>query len=141
MNQPVIPLFLTRRVSDHSQLSEWPSVPFRRRTWATAPRPTRGGGSGPERPAEAPPTPDDSASSRSGAVWAVVITGLALFMASLDNLVVSTALPVIRVHLHAGLSGLEWTVNAYTLTFAVLLLSAAAMGERFGRRRHHQVVQ
>jgi EmrB/QacA subfamily drug resistance transporter len=65
----------------------------------------------------------------------VVITGLALFMASLDNLVVSTALPVIRVHLHAGLSGLEWTVNAYTLTFAVLLLTAAALGERFGRRR------
>jgi len=65
----------------------------------------------------------------------VVITGLALFMASLDNLVVTTALPVIRVHLHAGLSGLEWTVNAYTLTFAVLLLSAAAIGERFGRRR------
>jgi EmrB/QacA subfamily drug resistance transporter len=73
--------------------------------------------------------------SRSGAVWAVVITGLALFMASLDNLVVTTALPVIRVHLHAGLSGLEWTVNAYTLTFAVLLLSASALGERFGRRR------
>jgi EmrB/QacA subfamily drug resistance transporter len=65
----------------------------------------------------------------------VAITGVALFMASLDNLVVSTALPVIRVHLHAGLSGLEWTVNAYTLTFAVLLLSAAALGERFGRRR------
>jgi EmrB/QacA subfamily drug resistance transporter len=70
-----------------------------------------------------------------GAAWAVIITGLALFMASLDNLVVTTALPVIRVHLHAGLSGLEWTVNAYTLTFAVLLLSAAALGERFGRRR------
>ncbi len=65
----------------------------------------------------------------------MVVTGLALFMASLDNLVVSTALPVIRVHLHAGLSGLEWTVNAYTLTFAVLLLTAAALGERFGRRR------
>jgi EmrB/QacA subfamily drug resistance transporter len=65
----------------------------------------------------------------------VVVTGLALFMSSLDNLVVSTALPVIRVHLHAGLAGLEWTVNAYTLTFAVLLLSAAAVGERFGRRR------
>ena len=74
-------------------------------------------------------------SDRSRAVWAMVITGMALFMASLDNLVVSTALPVIRVHLHAGLSGLEWTVNAYTLTFAVLLLSAAAVGERFGRRR------
>ncbi len=73
--------------------------------------------------------------SRGRATWAVVITGLALFMASLDNLVVTTALPVIRVHLHAGLSGLEWTVNAYTLTFAVLLLSAAAFGERFGRRR------
>src|SRR5271169_2135940 len=70
-----------------------------------------------------------------GAAWAVIITGLALFMTSLDNLVVTTALPVIRVHLHAGLSGLEWTVNAYTLTFAVLLLTAAAFGERFGRRR------
>ncbi len=80
-------------------------------------------------------TPDGPAASRSRATWAVVITGLALFMASLDNLVVTTALPVIRVHLHAGLSGLEWTVNAYTLTFAVLLLSAAALGERFGRRR------
>ncbi len=67
--------------------------------------------------------------------WAVLITGLALFMASLDNLVVTTALPVIRVHLHAGLSGLEWTVNAYTLTFAVFLLTATAFGERFGRRR------
>jgi EmrB/QacA subfamily drug resistance transporter len=67
--------------------------------------------------------------------WAVLITGLALFMASLDNLVVTTALPVIRVHLHAGLSDLEWTVNAYTLTFAVFLLTAAAFGERFGRRR------
>src|ERR1700757_61592 len=69
------------------------------------------------------------------ALWAIVITGLALFMASLDNLVVTTALPVIRVHLHAGLSGLEWTVNGYTLSFAVLLLTAAAVGERFGRRR------
>jgi len=69
------------------------------------------------------------------AVWAVVITALALFMATLDNLVVTTALPVIRRHLPAGLSGLEWTVNAYTLTFAVLLLTGAALGDRFGRRR------
>ncbi len=76
-----------------------------------------------------------SRQTRSRAVWAIVITGIGLFMASLDNLVVTTALPVIREHLHAGLSGLEWTVNAYTLTFAVLLLSAAALGERFGRRR------
>jgi EmrB/QacA subfamily drug resistance transporter len=79
------------------------------------------------------------ASRRTGerrtALWAVVITSLGLFMATLDNLVVTTALPVIRVHLHAGLSGLEWTVNAYTLTFAVLLLTGAALGDRFGRRR------
>ena len=72
---------------------------------------------------------------RHRSMWAIVITGLALFMASLDNLVVTTALPVIRVRLHAGLSGLEWTVNAYTLTFAVSLLIAAALGDRFGRRR------
>jgi len=69
------------------------------------------------------------------AAWAIVITSLALFMATLDNLVVTTALPVIRAHLHAGLAGLEWTVNAYTLTFAVLLLTGAALGDRFGRRR------
>src|ERR1700722_1612454 len=85
------------------------------------------------------PQQSESAARRTrtpgGAAWAVIITGLALFMASLDNLVVTTALPVIRVHMHAGLSGLEWTVNAYTLTFAVLLLSAAAIGDRFGRRR------
>jgi EmrB/QacA subfamily drug resistance transporter len=56
-------------------------------------------------------------------------------MVTLDNLVVTTALPVIRRDLHAGLSGLEWTVNAYTLTFAVLLLTGAALGDRFGRRR------
>ena len=79
------------------------------------------------------PTPTNA--DRHRGAWAVLITGLALFMASLDNLVVTTALPVIRVHLHAGLSGLEWTVNAYTLTFAVLLLTAATFGERFGRRR------
>jgi len=134
MNQPAVPLFLTHRVSDHSQLSEWPSIPFRRRSWVPIVR-RGGGGRGNDRP-EAPTSgPGERGTSRSRAVWAVVITGLALFMASLDNLVVSTALPVIRVHLHAGLTGLEWTVNAYTLTFAVLLLPAASLGERFGRRR------
>lgn len=56
-------------------------------------------------------------------------------MASLANLVVTTALPSIRKNLHAGLEGLQWTVNAYTLTFAVLLLTGATLGERFGRRR------
>jgi EmrB/QacA subfamily drug resistance transporter len=67
--------------------------------------------------------------------WTFAITSLALFMVTLDNLVVTTAIPVIRDDLHAGLSGLEWTVNAYTLTFAVLLLTGAALGDRFGRRR------
>jgi EmrB/QacA subfamily drug resistance transporter len=68
-------------------------------------------------------------------LWTFVITSLALFMVVLDNLVVSTALPVIRTDLAASLEGLEWTVNAYTLTFAVLLLTGAALGDRFGRRR------
>src|SRR3954468_8392280 len=68
-------------------------------------------------------------------VWTFIITSAALFMVTLDNLVVTTALPVIRQDLHASLSGLEWTVNAYTLTFAVLLLTGAALGDRFGRRR------
>src|SRR3954447_26257620 len=67
--------------------------------------------------------------------WTMAITSVALFMVSLDNLVVTTALPVIRRDLHASISQLEWTVNAYTLTFAVLLLTGAALGDRFGRRR------
>ena len=56
-------------------------------------------------------------------------------MTALDNLVVVTALPVIQKDLGASLSGLEWVVNAYTLTFAVLLLTGAALGDRFGRKR------
>lgn len=64
-----------------------------------------------------------------------IITSLALFMVSLDNLVVTTALPVIKADLGASLAQLEWTVNAYTLTFAVLLLTGAALGDRFGRKR------
>jgi EmrB/QacA subfamily drug resistance transporter len=67
--------------------------------------------------------------------WTFAISSVAVFMVTLDNLVVTTALPVIRTDLHAGLSGLEWTVNAYTLTFAVLLLTGATLGDRFGRRR------
>ena len=74
-------------------------------------------------------------STRSRTIWTFVVTSVALFMAQLDNLVVTTALPAIRHHLGASLSSLEWTVNAYTLTFAVLLLTGATLGERFGRRR------
>ena len=68
-------------------------------------------------------------------VWTFVITSIALVMVTLDNLVVTTALPVIRTDLGASLESLEWTVNAYTLTFAVFLLTGAALGDRFGRRR------
>ena len=73
--------------------------------------------------------------AKSRTVWTLAVTSAALFMASLDNLVVTTALPSIRDHLHASLQGLQWTVNAYTLTFAVLLLTGASLGERYGRRR------
>jgi len=67
--------------------------------------------------------------------WTFAITSVAVFMATLDNLVVTTALPVIREDLNATVESLEWTINAYTLTFAVLLLTGAALGDRFGRRR------
>ncbi|CAN5206122.1 MFS transporter [soil metagenome] len=73
--------------------------------------------------------------SKQRTVWAFVISTVALFMVVLDNLVVSTALPVIRVDLGASIEELEWTVNAYTLTFAVFLLTGAALGDRFGRKR------
>src|SRR5881398_2433167 len=72
--------------------------------------------------------------SRSSTLWTFAITSVALFMVTLDNLVVTSALPVIRRNLHASLTQLEWTVNAYTLTFAVLLLTGAALGDRYGRR-------
>jgi EmrB/QacA subfamily drug resistance transporter len=67
--------------------------------------------------------------------WTLVLAGLGAFMTALDTLVVATALPVLRVDLHSSLSGLEWTVNAYNLAFACLLLTGAALGDRFGRRR------
>ncbi|MER7716810.1 MFS transporter [Streptomyces flaveolus] len=72
---------------------------------------------------------------RGSAAWALVITSVAGFMAALDNLVVTTALPSIREDLGGALHDLEWTVSAYTLTFAVLLMFGAALGDRFGRRR------
>ena len=67
--------------------------------------------------------------------WTLVLASLGLFMVALDTLVVTTALPVLRVDLHASLSELEWTVNAYNLAFACFLLTGAALGDRFGRRR------
>src|SRR6201991_2167285 len=72
---------------------------------------------------------------RPNPVWTFAIVSVALFMVVLDNLVVTTALPSIRRDLGGGVQALEWTVNAYTLTYAVLLLTGAALGDRFGRRR------
>ncbi|MFJ6696096.1 MFS transporter [Streptomyces sp. NPDC091272] len=72
---------------------------------------------------------------RTGTTWTLVVTSVAGFMAALDNLVVTTALPSIRGDLGGDLADLQWTVNAYTLTFAVLLMFGAALGDRFGRRR------
>jgi EmrB/QacA subfamily drug resistance transporter len=67
--------------------------------------------------------------------WVVILTGIGSLMAALDTLVVSTALSRIRLDLGASLGQLEWTVNAYNLSFAVLLITGAALGDRFGRRR------
>jgi EmrB/QacA subfamily drug resistance transporter len=74
--------------------------------------------------------------ARSRSLAAVLIAvGVPMFMVTLDNLVVTTALPVIRSSLGASLTDLSWFVNAYTLPFAALLLTAAAIGDRIGRRR------
>src|SRR5215468_9062964 len=67
--------------------------------------------------------------------WVVALTAIGSLMAALDTLVVSTALSTIRLDLGASVEQLEWTVNAYNLSFAVLLMTATALGDRFGRRR------
>jgi len=70
-----------------------------------------------------------------GKIWALTLTSMASFMVALDALVVTTALSTIRIDLRASIEALEWTVNAYNLSFAVLLLTGAALGDRLGRRR------
>jgi EmrB/QacA subfamily drug resistance transporter len=67
--------------------------------------------------------------------WVLGLAAVASFMVALDTLVVSTALTTIRADLGASIEELEWTVNAYNLSFAVLLMTASALGDRFGRRR------
>src|SRR5947209_16143500 len=67
--------------------------------------------------------------------WTLGAMCFALFMIMLDNTVVNVALPSIQRSLNASLSGLEWTINAYTLTFAVLLVTGGRLGDIFGRRR------
>jgi EmrB/QacA subfamily drug resistance transporter len=78
-------------------------------------------------------------SDRRRRTWAVTLTGLGSLMAALDTLVVATALPTIRVDLGASIEQLEWTVNAYNLSFAVLLMTGAALGDRYGRRNFYAV--
>src|SRR5260370_39737088 len=74
-------------------------------------------------------------SEKATKVWVLALTSVASFMISLDSQVVTLALTTIRRDLGASIEQLEWTVNAYILSFAVLLLTGAALGDRFGRRR------
>jgi EmrB/QacA subfamily drug resistance transporter len=67
--------------------------------------------------------------------WVLALASVGSFMVALDGLVVITALSTIRVDLDASIAELEWTVNAFTLSFAVLLMTGAALGDRYGRRR------
>jgi EmrB/QacA subfamily drug resistance transporter len=73
--------------------------------------------------------------AKTGNGWTLAIVSAALFMVVLDNLVVSVALPTIHRDLGASIQSLEWTVNAYVLSYAALLLTGAALGDRFGRKR------
>jgi EmrB/QacA subfamily drug resistance transporter len=76
-----------------------------------------------------------SPTSRPRTGWTLAIVSVALFMTALDNLVVGVALPSIRQDFGGSLEALQWTVNAYTLSFAVFLITGAALGDRFGRKR------
>ena len=84
--------------------------------------------------AATPPAPGAPA-ARSQRSWALVLTSVAFFMTALDALVVVTALPAIHAGLGGSVATLEWTVNAYTLPFAAGIITAAALGDRLGRRR------
>lgn len=83
----------------------------------------------------APPTTRIPPARTATTAWIVALTGIGSLMAALDTLVVSTALTTIHRDLHASIEQLEWTVNGYNLSFAVLLITGAALGDRFGRRR------
>src|SRR5258708_13514043 len=73
--------------------------------------------------------------NRSSRGWTLALTSIAFIMVTLDALVVVTALPDIQRELGADLGQLEWTINAFTITFAAGIITAAALGDRFGRRR------
>jgi len=77
----------------------------------------------------------DGATRQASTGWTLLLTSVAFFMVAMDALVVTTALPAIQRDLHASVSTLEWTVNAYSLTYAAAIITAAALGDRLGRRR------
>jgi EmrB/QacA subfamily drug resistance transporter len=79
-------------------------------------------------------TTNSTAVSDRGSSWALSLTAIGQFMVALDALVVSTALSAIRSHFGASVTQLQWTVNAFSLTFAVLMMTASVLGDRFGRR-------
>src|SRR5579863_4078006 len=79
--------------------------------------------------------PSTEAVASRNRIWTLLIVSVGLFMVVLDNLIVSVALPSIHRDLGASMQSLEWTVNAYVLAYAVLLLTGAALGDRFGRKR------
>ena len=74
-------------------------------------------------------------SRQPSSAWALALTSLATFMVALDALVVITALPTIQHDLNASVSTLQWTINAYGITWAAGIVTAAALGDLFGRRR------
>ena len=76
---------------------------------------------------------------KTASAWVIALTAIGSLMAALDTLVVSTSLSTIRLDLGASIEDLEWTVNAYNLTFAVLLITAAALGDRYGRRAFYAI--
>ncbi|MCW2818857.1 MAG: drug resistance transporter, EmrB/QacA subfamily, partial [Marmoricola sp.] len=83
-----------------------------------------------------PSPPRSRGRVRAVPLWlAVLATSVPMFMATLDNLVMTSALPVIHADLRASVSDLSWFVNAYTLAFATFMLPAATLGDRWGRRR------
>src|SRR5215472_17072815 len=76
-----------------------------------------------------------STTRRSSQVFTLVVTCLGLFMVFLDGSIVNVALATIQADLHAQLSDLQWVVDAYTLPFAALMLTAGTLADRFGRKR------
>ena len=82
-----------------------------------------------------PTVPTTPAPSATRLRWVLGLMSTAYFMVVLDSLVVITALPQMQRDLHAGLASLQWTVNAYGIAFAAGIITAAALGDRFGRRR------